>query len=161
MEILTGIDGSARFAASAELAPNGPDGSMRLVRERTQAVDQAEKLMGVTTIDHAAGVAQCGKPEGSEDEQPWIDLPVDDRVVNVPLNLLFRPLARGEAEVIDFQFLLCRGGARIVGARARVADATGEDGDRHGRPAAGVLRDWTSVSRAKSARSAPATGTTE
>ena len=66
MEVLSGIDGSAQFAGSAELAPNGPDGTMRLVRERTQAVDETEKPMGVTTIDHVAGVAQCGKPEGSE-----------------------------------------------------------------------------------------------
>jgi hypothetical protein len=130
MEILSGIDGSARFAGSAELAPNGPDGTMRLVRERTQAVDEAEKSMGVTTIDHVAGVAQCGKPEGSDDAPAPIALPTDDRVVNVPLNLLFQPLARGEAEVIDFQVLLCRTGARIVSAQARVVDGVGEGGAR-------------------------------
>jgi len=134
MEILSGIDGSAQFAASAELAPNGADDSMRLVRERTQAVDRSEKPLGVMTIDHIAGVAQCGKPEGSSEEPVRIDLPVDERVVNVPLNLLFQPLVRGEAEVIDFQILLCRfpRGARIVSARARVADAIGEEGDRLG-----------------------------
>lgn len=131
MEILSGIDGSAQFAASAELAPNGPNGTMRLVRERTQAVDESEKPMGVTTIDHVAGVAQCGKPEGSDDEPARIELPTDDRVVNVPLNLLFQPLVRGEAESIDFQVLLCRArGARLVSARARVADASGEQGGR-------------------------------
>jgi hypothetical protein len=86
--------------------------------------------MGVTTIDHIAGVAQCGIPEGSSDEPARIDLPVDDRVVNVPLNLLFQPLARGEVEVVDFQVLLCRArGARIVSAQATVAEATGKQGD--------------------------------
>jgi hypothetical protein len=130
MEILSGIDGSAQFAGSAELAPNGPDGTMRLVRESTQAVDRAENSMGVTTIDHIAGVAQCGIPEGSSEEPARIDLPVDDRVVNVPLNLLFQPLARGEVEVVDFQVLLCRArGARIVSAQATVAEATGKQGD--------------------------------
>jgi hypothetical protein len=131
MEVRTGIDGSARSAASAELAPNGPDGTLRLVRERTQAVDETDTPMGVTTIDHTAGVAQCGKPEGSDEEPEQIELPTEDRVVNVPLNLLFQPLVRGETEVVDFQVLLCRArGARIVSAQATVADASREDGDR-------------------------------
>jgi hypothetical protein len=131
MEVLSGIDGSAQFAGSAELAPHGSDGSMRLVRETTQAVDQAENPLGVTTIDHVAGFAQCGIPEGSHEKPARIELPADDRVVAVPLNLLFQPLVRGQAEVVDFQVLLCRvRGARIVSAQARVADTTGEQGDR-------------------------------
>ncbi len=131
MEVQTGIDGSARSAASAELAPNGPDGTLRLVRERTQAVDETDTPMGVTTIDHTAGVAQCGKPEGSDDEPVRVELPTEDRVVNVPLNLLFQPLVRGETEIVDFQVLLCRArGARIVSAQAKVADTSSEDGDR-------------------------------
>ena len=131
MEVQTGIDGSARSAASAELAPNGADGTLRLVRERTQAVDETDTPMGVTTIDHTAGVAQCGKPEGSDDEPVQVELPSEDRVVNVPLNLLFQPLVRGETEIVDFQVLLCRArGARIVSAQAKVADASQEDGDR-------------------------------
>jgi hypothetical protein len=131
IEVSTSIDGSARSAASAELAPNGSDGSLRLVRERTQAVDETQRQMGVTTIDHVAGVAQCGKPEGSDEEPVRVELPTNDRVVNVPLNLLFQPLVRGETDVIDFQVLLCRArGARIVNAQAKVADAIDEEGDR-------------------------------
>ena len=131
MEVQTAIDGSARSAASAELAPNGPDRTPRLVRERTQAVDETDTPMGVTTIDHTTGVAQCGKPEGSEEEPERIELPREDRVVNVPLNLLFQPLVRGETEVVDFQVLLCRArGARIVSAQAKVADASREEGER-------------------------------
>jgi hypothetical protein len=131
MEVFSGIDGSARFAGSAELAPNGTDGTMRLVRETTQAVDQEGRPLGVTTIDHVAGFARCGTPEGSDEQPVRIDLPVHDRVVNVPLNLLFQPLARGEVEVVDFQVLLCRArGARIVSAQARVAEATGTEADR-------------------------------
>jgi hypothetical protein len=132
MEVRSSIDGSARLTGTAELAPNGSDDTMRLVRETTQAVDEAGKPLGVTTIDHIAGVAQCGIPEGSREEPVRVELPLDDRVVSVPLNLLFQPLARGEAEVIDFQALLCRTprGAQIVSARARVVDATGEEGDR-------------------------------
>lgn len=130
MEVLSGIDGSAQFQASAELAPNGADGTMRLVRERTQAFGQDGSPMGLTIIDHVAGVAQCGRPEGSDLEPEWIELPLDDRVVNVPLNLLFQPLARGDVEVVDFQVLLCRAGARIVKAQAKVAAANGEQGNR-------------------------------
>ncbi len=134
MEVLSGIDGSAQFTGSAELAPHPhrADGSLRLVRESTQALDRAEQTLGVTIIDHIAGFAQCGKPEGSGVAPMRIDLPVDDRVVSVPFNLLFQPLVSGEAEIVDFQVLLCQAfrGARIVGARARVVDAIGEDGDR-------------------------------
>lgn len=132
MEVLSGIDGSAQFTGSAELAPHGADGSLRLVRESTQALDRAERALGETIIDHVAGFAQCGTPEGSSVAPMRIDLPIDDRVVSVPLNLLFQPLVSGKAEVVDFQVLLCQAfrGARIVGARAEVVDAIGEEGDR-------------------------------
>jgi len=59
-----------------------------------------------------------------------VDLPEDDRLVNVPLNLLFQPIVRGEAEELRFQILLCGNGPRIVTAVARIAesDLAGPDG---------------------------------
>lgn len=131
IQALSGIDGSARSTAFAELAPIGLEGNLRLVEQRTQAYDEAGQPLGLTTIDHVAGVAVCGKPEGSDEEPTRLALPKRDRVVNVPLNLLFQPLVNGDADVIDFDVLLCRArGARIVSAQARVADATGESDGR-------------------------------
>ena len=76
MEVLSGIDGSARSSRHPPSSHRtARTASLRLVRERTQAVDETEKPMGVTTIDHVAGVAQCGKPEGSDDEPVRIELP--------------------------------------------------------------------------------------
>ena len=43
-----------------------------------------------------------------------------DRVVNVPLNLLFAPLVEGKTETVTFQLLVCSFGPRILDARARV-----------------------------------------
>jgi hypothetical protein len=57
-----------------------------------------------------------------------IDLPDDDRVVNVPLQLLFQPLARGEVENVRFQLVLCRSGpvvqdmVAVRGPRSRQHD---------------------------------------
>jgi hypothetical protein len=131
IQALSGIDGSARSTAFAELAPNGLDGTLRLVEQRTQAYDEAGQPLGVTTIDHVAGVAVCGKPDGSDEVPVRLELPEHDRVVNVPLNLLFQPLVNGDVDLIDFEVLLCRArGARIVSAQAQVAEASGESGER-------------------------------
>jgi len=51
-------------------------------------------------------------------------VPEWDRVANVPLDLLFLPLARGEAERVSFQFVLCRGGPRVYDAVAEVVKVT-------------------------------------
>jgi hypothetical protein len=83
-------------------------------------------------IDHVAGQGRCTSP-GLAGEPPAtrsVALPADDRVVNVPLNLLFQPLVRGDEQELRFQVLLCEGGPRVVTAVARVAGtpASGADG---------------------------------
>jgi hypothetical protein len=116
----SGIDGSARAEFRAELEPVG-GGQLRPVLQLTEARDEQGRSLGQTTIDHRRRVATCGVAEGSDVTPVDIALPAGDRVANVPLNLLFQPLVTGEQEHVDFQVLLCRAGARIVNARARVA----------------------------------------
>jgi hypothetical protein len=125
----TGIEGSARTEMSAELAPDGP-GKVRLLRQRSQSHDEQGASLGVMSIDHERGMATCTPAPGSGDEPVEIELPRHDRVVNIPLNLLFEPLVQGKTEEIDFQLLLCRvGGGRIVDAHAQVAsERQGEQG---------------------------------
>jgi hypothetical protein len=117
----SGIEGSARSAVEAllELAPGG--GALRLLSQRAESFDTSGASLGLLSIDHEARVARCGAPAGSDDEPVVLELPPHDRIVNVPLNLLFQRLVRGEASEVGFQVLLCRFGARILDARARVA----------------------------------------
>jgi len=117
---LSGIQGSARSEVRAELE----------VYQQTEAHDEGGRSLGVTAIDHRKGVATCGVPEGSSDEPVSVELPDRDRVVNVPLNLLFQPLVLGEVDEVEFQVLLCRAGARLVNARAEVAGAADVNGER-------------------------------
>ena len=57
-------------------------------------------------------------------------MPPNDRVANVPLNLLFDPLVRGVSTRVDFQIMLCRGGGpRLMDFEAHVT-RRGSDTDR-------------------------------
>src|SRR4029453_5038962 len=84
--------------------------------------------LGVLSIDHARRTAHCAAPLGSGDADVALELPALDQVVNVPLNLLFQQLVRGETEEVPFQFLLCRFGARLVDARAELASGAASEG---------------------------------
>lgn len=127
---LSGIEGSAQLEVVAELAPRDDASALlRPIYQQTEARDEQGQSLGVTRIDHRRRVAECGVPEGSGLEPARIELPKRDRVVNVPLNLLFQPLVRGEVDEVDFQVLLCRAGARIVDAQARVAQDLRRDGN--------------------------------
>ena len=126
----SGIEGSAGTRMEAELAPNGHGGA-RLLHQRSESHDENGISLGVMAIDHRRGVATCNPPPGSRDEPVEIELPRRDRVVNIPLNLLFEPLVRGERSEVDFQLLLCRvRGGRIVDAHATVANRRGADADQ-------------------------------
>jgi len=133
MEGATGIDGGAHTRVFAELAER-PGGGLRLLRQESRSVDVSGQPMGVLEIDHVAGEGRCTGPtlNGTPPETKTVELPDDDQLVNVPLNLLFQPIVRGEREQMRFQILLCGGGPRIVTAVARVAEseARGLDGSR-------------------------------
>jgi hypothetical protein len=76
----------------------------------------------VLRIDHRKRTGSCTMPTSNgELRRKSLELPEHDRVVNVPLMLLFQPLARGEAETTNFQLFLCRGGPRLLNVEARVS----------------------------------------
>ncbi len=131
MSVETGIEGAERSRAEAELRPAPEGGALELVRQRSRSVDASQNPLGVLEIDHLAKRGSC-TPAGDGEPQV-IELPDPDRVANVPLNLLFLPLVRGEKKTVDFQILLCRGGPRLVDATAEVASvatAPGQPGHR-------------------------------
>jgi hypothetical protein len=129
LEARSGIDGSARSTVSAVMELTGDGQALRLVSQRSESFDTSGASLGVLAIDHLARVAHCGAPPGSSAPETTVELPVSDRVVNVPLNLLFQRLVTGETEEVAFQVLLCRFGARLFDAHARLASpAAGREG---------------------------------
>jgi len=124
LEGRTGIRGGASTQVRAEMRPTADGRGLRLLRQESRSADPLGHAMGVLVIDHEAGFGSCTGPadNGVQPEPRRVDLPDDDRVVNIPLTLLFQPLVRGERDELKFQILICRGGPRIVSAVARVEE---------------------------------------
>jgi hypothetical protein len=76
----------------------------------------------VLSVDHVQGIASCKNADGGVRGQ--IALPPNDRVANVPLNLLFLPLVRHEEEEISFQLFMCGGGAHFIDFVANLAPSS-------------------------------------
>jgi hypothetical protein len=124
MKIELAVSGGGVNRSEAILAPiqvgKGPERSkLRLTEQRSQATRADGVSLDLIVIDHIRGRASCYPSDASDTsdtsdendaEGRHIDLPEDDRVVNVPLQLLFKPLARGEVENVRFQLVLCRSG---------------------------------------------------
>jgi len=131
IEVRTGAEGGARTHASALLRPVAGREGFRIAHERSRSHDTEGRPLGVLHVDHERGVGTCTPPGGDPEEAETLELPEDDRVANVPLNLLFMPLVRGEVDRVDFQYFLCRGGPRIMDFRAHLAgEPVGRDGSR-------------------------------
>lgn len=129
----SGFDRGARIELYAELAPTQVAGTrmLRILRERSQSFDPEGKPLVILLIDHEQGEASCTPPDGEGGKPSVLSLPSPDRVVNVPLNLLFQPLGLGEVESVETQAFFCLGGARLMGFSARLAkerEATNPEG---------------------------------
>jgi len=90
-------------------------GTLKLVSERADVRDARGSLVSGMQVDHQRGQAHC---TGADGETQAIALPQPDRVANVPMNLLFRPLVRGRVQRIRFQTLLCGDPTRIIDTEA-------------------------------------------
>lgn len=115
----SGEQTGAHTVASAELIPVEPGQTLRLVRQESHSFDLKGHSLGILEIDHVAQRARCLDPGGAL--QSELPLPAADRVVNVPLNLLFMPLVTGQQRELRFQFFLCRTHAQILDFQAWVA----------------------------------------
>lgn len=122
----SGFDGGARNVATAELALVDSGRALRPLNQESRSFTPDGVPMGVLRIDHELGEASCASPDGDGMKVDRVSLPNADRVANVPLNLLFLPLVRGETDAVSFQVFLCRGGARLLKAEGHV------DGDGKG-----------------------------
>ncbi len=132
LRLRSGFDGGARLELDAELEPTqvGEVRKLRVLRERSQAFDPDGKPLVILLIDHEKGEASCTPPTGEGGSPSAIDLPSPDRVVNVPLNLLFQRLGQGRTDVVETQAFFCLGGARLMGFTGELArEREGEQRD--------------------------------
>ena len=130
MIVTMAIEGGGRNVSEAMLAPNvaaitgarsenetvqpiGPSQSFQLLQQRVQATRADGDVLELLVIDHMKGRVSCYPPNRGLTNGQHIDLPEDDRVVNVPLQLLFLPLVSGEVDSVRFQVALCRDGPVI------------------------------------------------
>jgi len=127
----SGIQGAERNVVTADLEFANGGSALRLVRQTSRSFDAAGQGLGQLTVDHRAREGTCEPPTGNGQQLQTLALPEHDTVANIPVNLLFLPLATGESDAVDFQIFLCRGKPRLVNAKATVArHVKTEDGIR-------------------------------
>jgi len=117
----SGIQGAERNVVTADLEFANGGSALRLVRQTSRSFDAAGQGLGQLTVDHRAREGSCEPPPGRGEQRQTLVLPEPDTVANIPVNLLFLPLATGESDEVDFQLFLCRGKPRLVSAKATVA----------------------------------------
>lgn len=122
MRVELGIDSGARMVSEVTLAPvsSGRPGEigraagvLRILEERSQSTRADGKRLDLLVVDHVAGRARCIPDAGGEAKARHLDLPDRERVVNVPMQLLFQPLVRGEVDEVRFQIVLCTDGPKL------------------------------------------------
>lgn len=119
LKIEMAVDAGGQNVSEATLAPvpTGANvaaaGALRLVEERSQSTRSDGVRLDLLVIDHVAGRASCIPDRGGPAAAKHVDLPDPDRVVNVPMQLLFQPLVRGEVEEVRFQIVLCTDGPKL------------------------------------------------
>ncbi len=117
----TGVEGGARSQLRTELQPIDAE-AVRPLWQESRSFRSDGTPLGIMRVDHRLGVASCTSPgDVGEPDRIELALPDPDRVVNVPLHLLFEPLVRGEAQTVEFQFFLCGEKARLIDFEASVA----------------------------------------
>jgi hypothetical protein len=122
----SGFTGGARTVATAVLAPEPDRRWLRLVLQESRTFEADGTPRGLLRIDHRSRTGSCtALSDGGETRT--LALPAQDHVANVPMNLFFLPLVRGDAERLDFQLFLCGGGPRLVDFEATRAPTNGSE----------------------------------
>lgn len=128
LRLRSGFTGGARIELHAELERVVSDATpgLRILRERSQSFDPKGKPLVILSIDHVKGEASCTPPATAGGKASVLPLPKPDRVVNVPLNLLFQLLGPGGVDRIQTRVFFCLGGARMLGFTGKLAGELGE-----------------------------------
>lgn len=94
-------------------APGTAAETLRVVEERSHSTTADGKTLPLLVIDHRAGRVSCYDAGNTESQGRHVAIEGDDRVVNVPMQLLFLPLARGEVDAVRFQIAACEDGPTL------------------------------------------------
>lgn len=115
MTVHMGLDTGAQNVSEVTLAPaaRGASEALQIVEERSQSTRADGTRLDLLVVDHVAGRASCIPDAGGAAKARHVELPDPDRVVNVPMQLLFQPLVAGEVDEVRFQIVLCTGGPRV------------------------------------------------
>jgi hypothetical protein len=138
MIVTMAVEGGGRNVSEALFAPtanqavlqNVPTPRLRLLEERAQATRADGVSLDLLIIDHVRGRVSCYPPNGDLTIGQHVDLPENDRVVNVPMALLFQPLVAGEIEKLRFQIALCRDGPvlyKLIAVRRPISHIAGRE----------------------------------
>lgn len=102
---------------------------LRLLEQRSQPTRADGIKLPLLVIDHVQKRVSC-YANGEDKPGQHVDLPEEDRVVNVPLQLLFQPLVKGRVDELRFQFALCRDGPVLQNMVAKRGRTTGRTNQR-------------------------------
>ena len=145
MRVTLSVEGGGSNVSQALLVPihpiatttgepsNRPEAGqieMRLVEERSQATRADGVSLPLLVIDHLIGRVSCYPADQDPSAGQHIDLPDEDRVVNVPMQLLFLPLVRGEVDTLRFQIATCAPGPvlhQMIAVRGPTIERDGRD----------------------------------
>lgn len=139
MRVTMGTDDGGRTISEATLAPlagalagaEGRAGSgLRIVEERSQSTTADGRTFPLLVVDHQAGRVSCYEGKTTSSRGRHTAIPEDDRVVNVPMQLLFIPLVRGEVDELRFQIATCGDGRPVLHDMLAVRGSTRERGGR-------------------------------
>lgn len=86
---------------------------LRLVEQRSQSTDATGATYPLLVIDHRKGRVSCYPDANDLSRGEHLEIEGEDRVVNVPMQLLFQPLVRGETDAVRFQLAACANGPVI------------------------------------------------
>ncbi len=121
MKIELSVEGGGTNRSEATLAPvaaalvgnRSATSQFRVTDERSQATRADGVSLDLLVIDHIQRRVSCYPPDADQSAGRHIELPADDRVVNVPLPYLFRSLVTGEVDQLRFQLAFCRDGPML------------------------------------------------
>jgi hypothetical protein len=115
----SGYTGGAHTRVEALLTPVDDGTQLAPVLQESRSFDGEGTPLGVLLVDHRERRGSCRRGDGELVGE--VDLPAEDRVANVPLNLFFMPLVRKESKEIEFQLFVCGGGPRLIDFVANLA----------------------------------------
>lgn len=119
IRVTMGTNDGGRNVSQAVLAPiagglagaaNTADLTLRVLEERSQSTTPDGRRLPLLVIDHLAGRVSCYDEGEPRSAGRHVEIEGDDRVVNVPMQLLFAPLVSGERDAVHFQIAACDDG---------------------------------------------------